>query len=227
MKISWPIPYAPAFRLYHLAVRTVFRVLAPRIRATGRENIPYRGAVIFAPNHISDADPPLVGWAVRRPLYYMAKRELWDIPWLAPVISYLQAFPVDPSSPDRAALKHADQLLKQGAALVVFPEGKISHDGQLDEILPGAVLLALRSGAPVIPVGIAGAEKLIPYGTIYPRLTLRPLTLHFGKALHFDDLKSLPGRDARELAAERLRVAITLATAVAADGEAQPGTTWA
>lgn len=209
------LSYPENFRILHLMVRGVVRLLAPRFAVSGRQNIPHHGAVIFAPNHISDADPPLVGTAVRRPLYYMAKRELWAISWLGPVISYLRAFPVDPASPDRAALKKAGELLQHGQALVVFPEGKIAHDGHLDDLLPGAVLLALRSGAPVVPVGLAGTEFLIPYGTTNPRFTLQPVRIHFGVAINFRDLQELPGREAREIATARLRAAMVTATAIA------------
>lgn len=145
----------------------------------------------------------------------MAKRELWDISWLAPVINYCQAFPVDPESADRSALKFAAQLLERGEGLVVFPEGRISESGELDEILPGAVMLALKSGVPVVPVGLSGAQYLIPYGETRARFTLRRIQVHFGEPLEFGDLEELPGREARQVARERMAEGIKKARATA------------
>lgn len=198
----------PIYAFLHLLARGLLRVLAPRLRVTGRHNIPYRGAVLFAPNHISDADPPIMGLIVRRRLWFMAKRELWDIPFLGPVITWLQSFPVDPESPDRAALKRAAELLKNGEGVVIFPEGRVSHDGEMSQILPGVALLALKSDAPIVPVGIVGANHLIPYGSTIFHFTLKPVSVHFGAPLDFTDLKALPGREAREQAARRLENAI-------------------
>jgi 1-acyl-sn-glycerol-3-phosphate acyltransferase len=201
--------------LIHLGMRAIIRLLAPRWRVTGRNNIPYRGPVIFAPNHISDADPPVLGAALRFPPWFMAKRELWEIGWLAPILDYVQSFPVDPASPDRTALKFAAELLAKGEAIIVFPEGKISPTGELCEILPGTTMLALRSNVPIIPVGIYGAQKLIPYGSTKPCFTWDKVRVHFGPPLDLSDLKSKSGREAREAAAERLETAIRNAVEIA------------
>ncbi len=181
------------------------RVLAPRFRVTGRKHLPRTGAVILACNHISDADPLLVGAASLRPTGYMAKRELWQIGWLAPILDLVGSFPVDPGSPDRAALKKSAGILARGEALVIFPEGRIASDGKLAELLPGALQLALKSGA---PVGLAGANSVVPYGTLVPHPTLARVSLHFGAPITFEDLKDKPGREAREIARERLEAAL-------------------
>lgn len=193
----------------------MLRLLAPRWKVTGRQNVPARGPVLLAPNHIADCDPPFVGLSVYRPLWFMAKRELFEIPVLGPLIDFAQAFPVERGVPDRAALKRAEQLLKAGQAVVVFPEGQLSQNGQLQPLLPGVALLALRAKVPVIPVGIVGTNVLLPYGKVIPRPTLAPVHIHFGKALTFDDLAGLPSRVQRAQCVERLEEALRAAIKVA------------
>jgi 1-acyl-sn-glycerol-3-phosphate acyltransferase len=210
---------SPAFWLAYgpvsHALRFSLRALAPRWCVKGRKNIPARGAAILAPNHIADCDPPFVGLSVHRPLWFMAKRELFDIPVLGKLIAFAQAFPVDRDAPDRAALKRAEELLKAGQIVVVFPEGRLSQSGELQPILPGALMLALRAKVPVIPVGIAGTNQVLPYGETVPRPTLKPVCIHFGAPLSFDDLQELPAREQRRISAERLETALREAIAVA------------
>ena len=187
------------------------RIVAPRFRVTGRKNVPRTGAVILACNHISDADPLLVGAATLRPTGYMAKRELWQIGWLAPILDLVGSFPVDPGAPDRAALRKSAGILARGEALVVFPEGRISPQGELAALMPGVLQLALKSGAPIVPVGLAGANKVVPYGELVPRPTLSAVSLHFGPPISLDDLQDAPKREARETARARLETGLRAA----------------
>ena len=202
---------------FHPWVKAAAHLFAPRWTISGKYNIPRKGSVIFAPNHISDVDAPLVGLAVRWPLWYMAKRELWKFKPVVPLMNFFQAFPVDPESPDRAGLRFAEEVLERKVGLVVFPEGKISKSGELGQILPGAVQLALRSRATVVPVGIYGSQNIIPYGTLVPRPTLKRVHVHIGKPLDLSDLYDIPGKEARRTASHRLETAIREATAVARD----------
>ena len=89
----------------------------------------------------------------------MAKRELWQIGWLAPILDLVGSFPVDPGAPDRAALRKSAGILARGEALVIFPEGRIAPDGKLAALLPGVLQLALKSGVSIVPVGLAGARS--------------------------------------------------------------------
>ena len=207
--------YRRWFPVVQLFARFLMRVLAPRFRVTGRKNLPRSGAVILACNHISDADPLLVGAAALRPTGYMAKRELWQIGWLAPILDLVGSFPVDPGAPDRAALRRAAGILARGEALVVFPEGRIAPDGQLAALLPGVLQLALKSGAAIVPVGLAGASQIVPYGQLVPRPTLGRVALHFGAPVTLDDLQDKPKREAREIATARLDAALRTAIEVA------------
>ncbi len=209
----------PFFRRNHriiaLLMRALMRVMAPRYRVSGRRNIPARGPVIFASNHMSDFDPPVLGAAIRFPIVWMAKRELWGISWLAPILDFFCCFAVDPASPDRAAIKQGLLVLKGGDGLVVFPEGRISPDGEMGEILPGALLLALKSGALVVPVGLWGSQFIVPHGQIVPRPTLQKVRVHFGKPLHFQVGADENARQARETGAARLNAALIEAREIA------------
>jgi len=219
-------PSSPAYWLAYspvtLALRGVLRALAPRWKVTGRKHIPASGPMILAPNHIADCDPPFVGLSTHRPLWFMAKRELFEIPVLGPFMQFAQAFPVDRDTPDRAALKRAAELLKAGQVVVVFPEGRLSQSGELQPLLPGVALLALRAQVPVIPVGIAGTNILMPYGKTVPRPTLSPVRIHFGAPLDFSDLESLPSRVQRKECVERLETALRETIAVAREKEYSP-----
>lgn len=201
--------------IVHLIVRFVVRCCAPNLRVTGRKNIPLSGAVMICPNHTSDGDPPLMSASIFRPMWWMGKRELFSIPVVSPLISFWQTFPVDPGSPDRAALRRCEELLNRGNGLVIFPEGRVSPTGELGPILPGAVMIALRTGAPIVPAGIVGIDNILPYTEVVPRPTLRPVRVHFAEPITFDDLQDLPSRQQREKAAERLGNAIRAAIEVA------------
>lgn len=203
------------FPLIALFMRALVRLLAPRYSVSGRHNIPYGGPIIFAANHVSDVDPPVLGAAIRFPVVWMAKRELWEIAWLGKALDFFASFPVDPASSDRSALKVGLTTLENGDALVIFPEGRISKTGEMGPILPGVLLLALKSGVPIVPVGIWGAQKIIPHGETRPRPTLSKVHVHFGPPLHFDDLKDESSRQARFLATQRLQAAMHQAREIA------------
>lgn len=228
---QFPTSSTLAFRLIYAPMRAVlsvlWRIVAPRLRVTGTENIPRRGGVLLCPNHISDLDPTIVQNAspriASRALWFMAKRELFDLKYpiigeLGPKIEFFQAFPVDPNEPDREALKHAETLLKAGRPLVVFPEGKCSENGEMNEIQAGAVMLALRADVPIVPVGLWGTQRAMPYGSLLIRPTLQRVRVHFGAPLRFEDLKEKPKREARQIAAQRLESAMKAAREIAKKG---------
>lgn len=134
--------------------RTFFRLMV-----TGREHLP-PGGFIVAANHASFLDPPLVGSSVPLPrqVCFMAKSELFKIPLLGPIISRVGSFPVIRGTPDRKAIRHALELLQAGGVLGVFPEGTRSKNGELQQPEPGIALIALKSGAPVVPAALVGTH---------------------------------------------------------------------
>jgi 1-acyl-sn-glycerol-3-phosphate acyltransferase len=134
---------------------------------------------------------------------------------VGPLVRFFGAFPIERATADRSALSYAEKLLHRGQALVVYPEGRLSPDGELGSILPGATLLALHAKVPVLPVGISGSDRVMPYGPTCPRPTLAPVRLHIGPPLNFSDLSGLTRRAQRKAAHQQLEQAIHGAVAIA------------
>jgi 1-acyl-sn-glycerol-3-phosphate acyltransferase len=126
----------------------------------GRENVPLKGPLIVVCNHPNMADPPLIAVSVNRKTVFMAKEELF-LHWFSRFcVRNFGAFPVRRGGLDRTSLKEAERWLKQGVAVVMFPEGKRSRTIQMEEAFPGSALIAARLCVPVLPVGITGTEKI-------------------------------------------------------------------
>jgi 1-acyl-sn-glycerol-3-phosphate acyltransferase len=145
-----------------------------RWTVTGREHLPASGGVIVVSNHLSNADPPIIGAAIaRRRLRFMAKQELFKLPF-GIVPRLYGAFPVRRFDADVGALLNAERLLKRGEVLAMFPEGTRSRTGKAGEPHPGTALIALRSGAPIICCSLTGTEVLQnPFNLLRkPRITV-------------------------------------------------------
>ena len=142
------------------AVLEPFFVLYLRMSRIGREHIPREGGVIIAANHRSFLDPFLIGTLVRRPVYFVAKRELFTNPLLAWWLSSLGAFPVDRGNGDRDAMGTARRILERGDVVVIFPEGTRTRPGGLGNPKRGVGRLALETGAPIVPVAVIGTEAV-------------------------------------------------------------------
>ena len=139
------------------------------VQVQGLERVPPRGPVILAINHLSMLDPILVGAVMPRVVHFMAKQELFRYPLLGWLLRRLHAFPVRRGQADREALARALDLLRAGEVVGIFPEGTRSADGQLLPLQGGTAFLALKSGAAVIPVAIAGTHRAMPRGALWPR----------------------------------------------------------
>jgi 1-acyl-sn-glycerol-3-phosphate acyltransferase len=155
-----------------------------RLEARGTSHVPLRGPVLLVANHSSVLDPPLVGGACPRQLSFLAKAELFGVPGLGRLIRALNARPIRREGADAAALRVALRVLEQGGALLVFPEGTRGPEGSLREPKPGAALLAVLSGAPVVPVLVRGSGGAWPRGRRLPRPAKVRVT--FGAPLRFD-----------------------------------------
>jgi glycerol-3-phosphate dehydrogenase (NAD(P)+) len=129
-----------------------------RLRRTGHKHIP-KGPVILAANHRSFLDPFIVGACTFRPVYFVAKKELFDRRWQGWLLNRLGAFPVKRGQSDEEMMQTALTLLERGEAVVIFPEGTRHREGPLHEPRRGVGRLALESGAPVVPIAITGTEK--------------------------------------------------------------------
>jgi 1-acyl-sn-glycerol-3-phosphate acyltransferase len=184
-----------------LVARTVFRY-----RAFGQENIVEDGPAIMAANHQSYLDPPLIGVTCRNELYYMARKTLFEKKLLGPLISRVNAFPVDLSRGDLAAVRTIINLLKDGHRTVIFPEGTRSRDGKIQPARPGIGMIIAKTLVPVVPMRIFGSFEAWPKGG-----KIRPhrVTVVVGKPMRFsnEDLNG-SSREAYQRISERVLATI-------------------
>jgi len=138
----------------------VLLLLLTRWQVKGKENIPSQGPLLVVVNHLNLADPPIIGVSLGRKAMFMAKEELFRSKFSSYFVGGFGAFPVHRGRLDRKALRQAERVLTEGLALVMFPEATRSKNAQLQPAFPGSALVALRSGAPILPVGISGTEKI-------------------------------------------------------------------
>jgi 1-acyl-sn-glycerol-3-phosphate acyltransferase len=147
-----------------------------RWRVLGREHVPASGPLLIVANHLNNADPPLIGATIRnRRIRFMAKFELFQGGRKSLPIRLFGAFPVRRFAADLAALRAAQELLKAGEAVAILPEGHRNRAGiGMQPAHPGAALVALRSGAPILPVAITGSERIHGLGILMqrPRITV-------------------------------------------------------
>jgi 1-acyl-sn-glycerol-3-phosphate acyltransferase len=148
------------------AVRLVLRIVGIRVRAEGLENVP-KGVCILAANHISAIDPLTFIPVIPRRVAILAKKELFRIPILSRAMRLAQFVAVDRADRESAAasVEVAVQRLKQGLSLAVYPEGTRSPDGRLRPFKRGTFVMAISAGVPIVPVSIAGAQKLMQKGS--------------------------------------------------------------
>lgn len=159
-----------AYRICRFIV-TWFIRLFTRMRIEGREHIPASGAFVLAPVHRSYVDTPIAACVTARRMRFMGKDSLWKYRWFGWVAYMLGAFPVRRGTADREAYRRSMAVLDSGEPLVLFPEGERKSGPVVQPLFDGAVYLALKTGVPIIPVGIGGSERVMPKGArlIYPR----------------------------------------------------------
>src|SRR5881227_2111174 len=166
---------------YHLS-RWLARLLF-QFRILHRERMIQTGPVILAMNHQSYLDPPLAGNACDRPIYFLAKRTLLDLPLLGWVLPKLNVIPVNQEGVDRSAIKAVIRVLQAGNGVLVFPEGSRTRDGNLQSAEPGLGLVIAKTLAPVVPMRIFGAREALPRGG--GRLRFVPITIVIGEPILF------------------------------------------
>ncbi len=154
-----------------------------RLEVSGRQHVPRTGPVLLVSNHVSVLDPPIIGGASPRELHFLAKEELFHVPVLGRLIRALNSRPVKRDGSDTRALKTGLRLLEEGQALLVFPEGTRGVEGRLGEGKPGVGMLAVMSGATVVPVYVSGSGRALPPGRALPRLA--KVRVSFGPPLAF------------------------------------------
>lgn len=144
-----------------------------RYEVIGVERVPAAGPLLVVANHLNNADPPLLGAALPRRVRFMAKQELFDKRPFGFFIRLFGAFPVRRFEADLQALREAQRILHGGEAIGMFPEGHRSHGKGLQQPFPGTALIALRSGATLLPVGITGTEAITTPGVLLRRPPIR------------------------------------------------------
>ncbi|HTO13327.1 MAG TPA: lysophospholipid acyltransferase family protein [Candidatus Binatia bacterium] len=177
-----------------------------RLEAHGTEHVPATGPVLLVANHSSVLDPPLVGGMTPRRLTFLAKAELFGIPGFGWLIRRLGAQPLRREGADPSALRTAQRVLQAGGALLVFPEGTRGEEGVLREAKPGAALLAMQTGVPVVPVYVRGSGGAWPRGRRLPRPVKVVVT--FGPALTFARAAGADRKAQYEAASRRMMAAI-------------------
>lgn len=137
----------------------IYYKFAFRMDIQGEEHIPKEGGVVLCCNHMSNLDPTTMAAFVKRPVRYIAKKELFEKRWSAKLLSALGAFPVDRQTTDMKALKTAIKLLKNGEALGIFAEGTRVKEGEAKAAKAGVALFALKGEAPIVPICISSKYK--------------------------------------------------------------------
>jgi 1-acyl-sn-glycerol-3-phosphate acyltransferase len=189
-QVSEPLAEAPRDReplvslvLYHLFKWSIVSPLFHtyfRGRIYGAENVPKQGRLLVASNHASDFDPVLLSCAVRRPVAYMAKEELFQVPVLKQAITAYGAYPVKRGTGDRAAMKAAMASIESGWATGVFLDGTRTEDGRIADPKLGAAWIAAKTNSPLIPVSLWGTHEILKAGK-FPRPV--PLTIRIGEVI--------------------------------------------
>jgi 1-acyl-sn-glycerol-3-phosphate acyltransferase len=189
------------YTLSGIIAKTVFSY-----HAFGRENIIEDGPAIMAANHQSYLDPPLVGITCREELYFLARKTLFEKKLLGPLISRVNALPVDLSRGDLTAVRTIINLLKDGHRTVIFPEGTRSLDGNIQPARPGIGMIIAKTLVPVVPMRIFGSFQAWPKGG---KIAPHPVTVVVGKPIRFtqEDLSG-NNRETYQKISERVLAAI-------------------
>ena len=174
---------SPFYRLCWILIRG-FMILFCRLKIVGIDNVPKTGGIILASNHIAAVDPPFLGSAINRKLFYMAKKELFGNFILGPLIKRVNAIPVDRGVFDRNALQKSKEILNNGDGLIMFPEGTRSKTGNLGKAKPGIGILARSVMVPIVPAYIHNSTNL--YKLI---ITGRRLIIGFGEPIGTEWIK--------------------------------------
>ncbi len=183
-----------------MLVFPVFRGLL-KGRTIGNALVPLQGPLVVVANHGSHLDPPLLGHALGRPVAFMAKADLFQIPILGSIIRACGAYPVKRGASNREAIRTASARLEEGWAIGVFLDGARQRDGRVNQPRPGAALLAARSGAPLLPVAIINSHRALGRGRLWPRLV--PVELRIGEPIPAPISRRKPELEATTLDLQR------------------------
>jgi len=176
----------------------IFYAVFLRYRSFNPERVPKTGAVILASNHASILDPPLVGIGLQRVTTFLARDTLFKGPvgWL---FRHWHAIPIDRDGGGPAGMRRIMAALAEGRAVLLFPEGTRTRDGELQPARSGIGLLVIKSEAPVVPVRVRGTFEAMPRGVHFPRP--KRVMVKYGEPMHFRELRE----EAKNCSKERLK----------------------
>ena len=152
-----------------------------RIKIHGAENVPKTGGAIAVSNHASYFDPPILSNCVGRPVAFMAKEELFQIPVFNRGIRLYGAYPVKRSVGDRAALRAASRALESGWIAAIFLQGSRAADAKIADPKLGAAWIAAKAQVPLLPISLWGTEKILTKGSVFPKPV--PITVRIGEII--------------------------------------------
>jgi 1-acyl-sn-glycerol-3-phosphate acyltransferase len=173
------------YRMGWIVVRSLSWLLFG-FKPVGIDHVPADGPVIIASNHQSYLDPPLIGAGIRRPCHFFAKRELFDVPVLGPLISRLNAIPVRRGIYDPASLSRVREVLAAGGALVLFPEGTRNDGVEFLPPKPGVGMIARQTRATILPAYVCGTKNL------WRALRSRKIRIYYGDPVGPEEIERFP-----------------------------------
>ncbi|MEM7094762.1 MAG: lysophospholipid acyltransferase family protein [Actinomycetota bacterium] len=178
-----------------------------RLESINHERIPLEGPVVIAPSHRSNIDTPIIGAAMKRDSRFMAKESIFKSPFWTRFLVSLGGFPVKRGALDRQTLNIATEVLKRGEMLVLYPEGARQEGPRIKPVFEGAIWLAARAGATIVPAGIGGSHGVMPIGVKVPRP--KKVVVVFGEPIVVED-PDRPGKilGSREARGNELREAV-------------------
>ena len=179
--------------MFYYAVRAICWLILKifwRMEVIGIENLPESGGMIIASNHVSYLDPAVLASSLNRKIYFITKKEVFKNTFISFIFKNLNAISVDRGNADILAFKKAINILREEKVLGIFPEGTRSSNGELQELKLGAIKIAMKTGVPILPVGIIGTHKIYPRGIKFPILFKHKIIVKYGVPQYLNTLKS-------------------------------------
>jgi len=179
--------------MFYCVIRALLWLLLKvfwRMEIIGIENLPESGGLIIASNHVSYLDPAVLAASLNRKIYFITKKEVFKNGFVSFIFKNLNAISVDRENADILAFKKAINILREEKVLGIFPEGSRSSNGELQELKLGVIKIAMKTGVPILPVGIIGTHKIYPRGIKFPILFKHKIIVRYGAPQYLNQLKS-------------------------------------
>ena len=212
---AWHLPF---YRVCQFLLSLLFGSMY-RARTFGAERVPMNGPVLIVANHQSFFDPPAIGYNVPRRFTFLARASLFDIPPLGWLISTLNSLPIRQGEGDTRAIRQIIDRLKKGEAVLLFPEGSRTYDGELQPMQSGAALIARKARCPVLPCAIDGAFEAWPRKSPLPKPFGRQILVNYGEVIQPDELRA---GDPTQLISDRIAQLIEQLKSYRADPDRRP-----